>query len=152
MNGAAGFCFPPLELEERSDQQGVECAVAGALSVSALSTCGDRSFIPKAGQDQTSFASDQYLETISRYWEGSDQSCLSGCVTKCRRGNGGENSPALQCWVGGWKAGKVPQGTAERCFRPCGTLFPSRRMLPSAKALGYFQTLPHNHPSCHATG
>ena len=42
----------------------------------------------------------------------------------------------------GYQAGKVPAGTTERFFRPCGTLFSWVRALPSAEAPGYFHGIP----------
>jgi len=47
-----------------------------------------------------------------------------------------DNSPALQRWVEAPKTGKVPSGTTERFFRPCGTLFSWVRAVPSAEVLG----------------
>jgi len=56
-----------------------------------------------------------------------------------------DNSPALQRWVKAPKTGKVPAGTIERFFRPCGTLFSWVRARPSAEALGYFHDIPPFH-------
>src|SRR5712672_3206156 len=53
-----------------------------------------------------------------------------------------DNSPALQRWVKAPKTRKVPSGTTERFFRPCGTLLSWVRAVPSAEALGYFHGIP----------
>jgi hypothetical protein len=70
-------------------------------------------------------------------WLGGGSSLLMWYVGRERGGNGSDNSPALQCWDGGHETDKVPQGTTERFFRPCGTLFLAKRAVPSAEALGY---------------
>src|ERR1044071_6837190 len=66
-----------------------------------------------------------------------------GCQTA--RG-GGENSPALQCWVGGGKAGRVPSGTAGRVLPSLRDFDLRSHGFPSAQALGYFQSRFVNQP------
>jgi putative heme-binding domain-containing protein len=56
-----------------------------------------------------------------------------------RSGESSENSPALQRWVDGQETDQVPAGTAERSFRPSGTLSSGNGAVPSAEALGYSQ-------------
>jgi len=41
------------------------------------------------------------------------------------------------------KGDELGLGTAERFFRPCGTLFSWNRAVPSAEALGYFLGILH---------
>jgi hypothetical protein len=69
-----------------------------------------------------------------------------GCQTA--RG-GGENSPALECWVGGGKAGRVPQGTAGRVLPSLRDFDLRSHAFPSAQAPGYFQSRFGNQPDKH---
>ena len=52
-----------------------------------------------------------------------------------------ENSPAIDGWVKASSNNQVPSGTADRFFRPSGTRMISLNALPSAQALGYFQSI-----------
>ena len=81
--------------------------------------------------------------TLAQAWKTGVSACLSGCLTTGMWNVGcGENSPAIHRWESRPVGNKVPQGTAERFFRPLRDFRLISAPFPSAEALGYFRNLP----------